>query len=186
MSIDRGYALVTGASQGIGAALALELAREGFGLLVVARSAEKLEALRAEAAKLNGGRAQALALDVLAPDAVERIQRHITEHQLPLTCLVNNAGQGLYGMFDELPLADQVRMMRLNMDVPVTLTYALLPLLRKQQRAYLLNIASMTAFSALATMAVYSGSKAFVWRWSRSLRIELKGSPISVTTVNPG
>lgn len=186
MSNDRGYALVTGASQGIGAAIALELARQGFGVLVAARSAEALEQVRAEAAQLNGGRAQALVVDMLAPDAMERIQRHITEQRLPLTCLVNNAGQGLYGMFSDLPLADQTRMMRLNMDVPVALTYALLPVLRQQKRAYILNIASMVAYGALATMAVYSGSKAFVWRWSRSLCIELKGTPVTVTVVNPG
>lgn len=186
MSTDRGYALVTGASQGIGAAIALDLARQGFGVLLTARSAEALEQVRAEAGKLNGGRAQALVLDMLAPDAVARIQQHIREQQLPLTCLVNNAGQGLYGLFDDMALADQTRMMRLNMDVPVALTHALLPLLRQAQRAYVLNIASMVAYSALATMAVYSGSKAFVWRWSRSLRIELKGSPVTVTVVNPG
>ncbi|MFT3885753.1 MAG: SDR family oxidoreductase [Flavobacteriales bacterium] len=186
MSTDRGYALVTGASQGIGAAIALELARQGFGVLVVARSADALEGVRAKAASLNNGRAHALVVDMLAADATARIQRYVEEQRLPLSCLVNNAGQGLYGLFEDLPLEDQARMMRLNMDVPVALTHALLPLLRQQKRAYVLNIASMVAYGALATMAVYSGSKAFVWRWSRSLHLELKESPVTVTVVNPG
>lgn len=186
MSIDRGYALVTGASQGLGAAIAVELARQGFGVLLVARTTAALEHVRAQAAALNGGRAQVLAADLLAPDAVDRIVAWAEGSGLPLTALVNNAGQGLWGYFRTLPLDTQLRMMRLNMDVPVQLTYRLLPLLQRAERAYILNIASMTAYHALATMALYSGSKAFVLRWSRSLRIELQGTPVRVTCVCPG
>lgn len=184
--MDRGYALVTGAGQGIGAAIALELAREGFGVLLVARTAQALEHVRTEAAALNGGRAQALAVDLLAADGVDRVVAWAEGTGVPLTCLVNNAGQGLWGRFSDLALEDQLRMMHLNMDVPVRLTHRLLPRLKQARRAYLLNIASMVAHHALATMALYSGSKAFVLRWSRSLRIELKGSPVSVTCVSPG
>lgn len=186
MKNDRGLALITGASQGIGAALAVELARRGYAVLVVARSAEKLEAVRAQAAAANGGRAHALAIDLLAEGALDRVLERVTALGMPLTCLVNNAGQGLWGLFGELTLEEQRRMMRLNMDVPVELTHRLMPRLRSAGGAHILNVASMVAHHALASMAVYSGSKAFMLRWSRSLRIELKGSGVGVTCVSPG
>ncbi len=183
---DKGYALITGASQGIGAAIALELARKGFGVVVTARSEDALKAVSAEAAKLNGGRAHAIVVDLLATDGVDRIIRFIEEKKLAITCVVNNAGQGIWGMFDELTLDEQARMMFLNMSVPVALTHRLMPALKKAKRAYILNIASMVANHALGSMAIYSGSKAFVLRWSRSLRIELRKTNVTVTCVNPG
>ena len=181
-----GLAVVTGAGQGLGAAIALELARAGFAVLLVARSADALDKVRAQAAALNGDRAFALALDLLAPDAVPRIQEAVAHAGIPLTCLVNNAGHGLYGRFADLPIAEQQRMMRLNMDVPVLLTHALLPLLLRSSRAWLLNISSMTAYGSIATLAAYGGSKAFVLRWSRALGVELKGTGVSVTCACPG
>ncbi len=182
----KGYALITGASQGIGAAIALELARTGFGVVVTARSEEALRQVCADAAALNGGYAHAFAVDLFDVDGVDRIVQFVNEKALPLSCLVNNAGQGLWGMFDELTLDEQQRMMHLNMSVPVALTYKLLPVLRKAPKAYILNIASMIAHHALGSMAVYSGSKAFMLRWSRSLRIEMKDTNIHVTCCSPG
>lgn len=186
MNQDRGYALITGASQGLGAALAMELAQNGFGVLLVARSGKALEQVADQAKTFNGGRAHILVKDLFTPNAAEEIAQWATGLNLPITCLANNAGQGLWGLFAELPLDQQRRMMRLNMDVPVELTYLLLPELQRKKRAYILNISSMVAYSALATFAVYSGSKAFLLRWSRSLRIELAKGPVTVTAVCPG
>jgi len=186
MTTFRGHALVTGAGQGIGRAIALELARNGFDILATARSAEALESLRAEAGALNGGRVRIVPLDLLAPDAVDRLEREVRALNGPLVAVVNNAGQGLWGLFDALGVEEQHRMMRLNMDVPVLLTHRLLPMLRAQRQAWVLNIASMVAYHALASMAVYSGSKAFMLRWSRSLRMELAGTGVQVTCVCPG
>lgn len=186
MNQDRGYALITGASQGLGAALALELARHGFGVLLVARSRDALLKVAAEAGALNGGRALSFPADLFAPDATGRIVDRVTALELPISCIVNNAGQGLWGRFATLPLVDQLRMMRLNMDVPVELTHRLLPALQRAKRAYILNISSMTAYTPMATFAVYAGSKSFVRIWSRSLRIELERGPVSVTAVCPG
>lgn len=184
--IDRGYALITGASQGLGAALALELARNCFGVLLVARNIAGLEVVARQAAVLNNGKAHVLQADLFAPDAPARIAAWAVSLEVPLTCVVNNAGQGLWGMFGNLPLEEQQRMMRLNMDVPVDLTHRLLPVLKQSSKAYVLNISSMTAYTAMATFAVYAASKAFMLRWSRSLRLELKGGPVSVTAVCPG
>jgi hypothetical protein len=183
---EKGYALITGASQGLGAAIALELAGRGFGVIITARSQENLEQVRQKAAALNGGHAHAIGVDLFAADAVERIVQFIEKDDLPLTCLVNNAGQGLWGLFDVLTLDEQQRMMHLNVSVPVALTHRLLPRLKATQKAYILNIASMIAHHALGSMAVYSGTKGFMLRWSRSLRIELKGTPVRVTCCSPG
>lgn len=181
-----GYALITGASQGLGEAIALELAGRGFGVIVTARSEENLGHVRDKAAALNGGHAHAIVVDLLAVDAVDRIVHYIEQGDLPMTCLVNNAGQGLWGLFDELTLDEQQRMMQLNMSVPVALTHRLLPRLKAAKQAYILNIASMIAHHALGSMAVYSGTKGFMLRWSRSLRIELKKTRVKVTCCSPG
>lgn len=181
---DRGYALVTGASQGIGKAIAIELARNGFGLIVTARNVLGLNALRDEAGKFNGNRVHVIEEDLLAEGAVDRIRSKV-EVIGGLSCLVNNAGQANWGLFEELGLEEQLRMMQLNMTIPVTLTHKLLPILQQRKPAYILNISSMTAFHALASMAIYCSSKAFIMRWSRSLRLELKGR-VNVTCVCPG
>ncbi|MEO5584957.1 MAG: SDR family NAD(P)-dependent oxidoreductase [Flavobacteriales bacterium] len=186
MTEDRGYALITGASQGLGAALALELAKQGFGVLLVARSEDALHKVASEAAALNGGRARTFTADLFAPGAAGRIVDRVQQLDLPLSCIVNNAGQGLWGLFETLPVEEQLRMMRLNMDVPVELTHRLLPALQRAKRAYVLNISSMTAYTPMATFAVYAASKSFVRIWSRSLRIELEKGPVKVTAVCPG
>ena len=164
----------------------MELAKQGFGVFLVARSEEALKQVAAKAGALNGGRAQVLTADLFAADAVDRIVNLTRSRGLPLTCIVNNAGQGLWGLFDALPLEDQRRMMRLNMDIPVDLTYRLLPELKKAKRAYVLNISSMTAYSAMATFAIYAATKSFLLRWSRSLRIELEKTSVTTTAICPG
>ncbi len=185
MSTDRGYALVTGAANGIGRAIAIELARNGFGIIATGRNASGLKELSVEIGKLNGDRIHTLEVDLLADGAIDRVVAFATEHGRPLTCMVNNAGLANWGLFEWQDLEVQLRMMRLNMEVPVVLTKKLLPLLKKQKPAYILNVSSMTAFHALASMAIYASSKAFLLRWSRSLRLELKGQ-VNVTALCPG
>jgi short-subunit dehydrogenase len=183
MSSDRGFALVTGASQGIGRAIALELARNGFGILATGRNSAGLKELEDEVRK-NNGRIKVLEVDLLADGAVDHVVAFALQNG-PITCLVNNAGQANWGLFEEQALDVHLRMMKLNMEVPVQLTHKLLPHLKEQKQAYILNVSSMTAFHALASMAIYAASKAFLLRWSRSLRLELKGR-VNVTAVCPG
>lgn len=184
--MQRGYALVTGAGQGLGRAFALDLAKRGFGIIGVARSTEKLNSVMAECAALNGDRILALPMDLTAPDAAEQLAQRIQAAGHQLSVLVNNAGEAVWGYFHEQALTDHTRMMRLNMTVPVELTHHLLPALRKNAPAHILNVGSMAGYNALATLGTYSGSKAFVLRWSRSLRLELRGSGVQVCCVCPG
>ncbi len=184
--MDKGYALVTGASQGLGKAIALELAERGYGILAVARTKHKLDEVVASCAVINGGRAFAIEADLTAPDAVGRLMDRIDHDAQPITVLVNNAGEAIWGRFAEKPLEDHLRMMRLNMTFPVELTHHLLPILRKAPKAYILNVGSMAAYNAMATLSTYSGSKSFLVRWSRSLRLELRGTGVEVCCVCPG
>ncbi len=180
------YVLITGASRGIGRALALEFARRGYDLLLVARSADQLAELAAEVAARHQRQAKLLALDLTAPDAATTVTAWATAHTTELAGLVNNAGYGLFGRFEELGLAEQQNMLQLNLTLPVALTHALLPVLRRQLRAYILNVASTAAYQAVPSLTLYAASKSFLLSFSRGLRFELKGSPVSVSCLCPG
>ena len=180
------YALITGASRGIGRALALALAARGYDLLLVARSADQLADLAAEIAARHQRQAKILALDLTAPPAAATVATWAAAQTQELAVLVNNAGYGLWGRFEELGLADQQNMLQLNMLLPVALTHALLPQLRQQARAYVLNVASTAAYQAVPALTLYAASKSFLLSFSRGLRFELKGSPVSVSCLCPG
>jgi uncharacterized protein len=178
-------ALITGASRGIGRAFATELARRGYNLLLVARSAAQLEEVAAEA-RQQGVQAAILTQDLAAPHAAETVAAWAAGQTQELAVLVNNAGYGLWGRFEELSLADQQNMLQLNMHVPVALTHLLLPALRRQPKAYILNVSSTAAYQAVPTLTLYAASKAFLLSFSRGLRYELRESGVSVTCLSPG
>ncbi|RYU77980.1 SDR family NAD(P)-dependent oxidoreductase [Hymenobacter persicinus] len=180
------HALITGASRGIGRAIALELARRGYNLLLAARSADQLEALAAEVKQQHGVEAQVLAADLAAPGAAARLAEWANVQTTELAVLVNTAGYGLWGRFEELPLAQQQNMLQLNMLLPTELTHHLVAQLRRQPKAYILNVASTAAYQAVPTLTLYAASKAFLLTFSRGLRYELRDSPVSVTCLSPG
>ncbi|MDU0369830.1 SDR family NAD(P)-dependent oxidoreductase [Hymenobacter endophyticus] len=178
-------ALITGASRGIGRAMALELAQRGYDVLLTARSEPQLNEVAAEARKL-GRAAQVLPLDLASPGAAEQLAAWATAQTTELAVLVNNAGYGLWGRFEDLSLAEQQDMLQLNMHLPVALTHALLPTLRRQLKAYILNVASTAAYQAVPTLTLYAASKAFLLSFSRGLRYELRDTSVSVTCLSPG
>ncbi|WP_259404447.1 SDR family oxidoreductase [Hymenobacter sp. HSC-4F20] len=178
-------ALITGASRGIGRAMALDLARRGYDALLVARSSDQLERVAAEIRQL-GRQAHYLALDLAAPGAAGQVVAWAGTLTTELAVLVNNAGYGLWGRFEELPLAEQQNMLQLNMHLPVELTHGLLPTLRRQPKAYILNVASTAAYQAVPTLTLYAASKAFLISFSRGLRYELRDTSVSVTCLSPG
>lgn len=180
------YALVTGASRGIGRALALTLAARGYDLLLVARSEDQLRALALEIGERHQHQAHLLALDLASPDAAPTVAAWAARQAPELAVLVNNAGYGLWGRFEQLPLAEQQNMLHLNMLLPVALTHALLPQLRRQPQAFVLNVASTAAYQAVPSLTLYAASKAFMLSFSRGLRFELKGTGVSVSCLSPG
>ena len=172
------YAIVTGASKGIGKEMAILLAEKGYKLLLIARSVVELEAL---AATLHG-EALFFAIDLSEPGAAKKVAEYCKD--LPVSILVNNAGYGLWGNFEQSALAQQVNMLQLNINAVVELTHYLLPRLKKQP-SYILNVSSTAAYQAVPTLALYAASKAFVLSFSRALRMELKDS-VSVSCLCPG
>ncbi|SFQ76019.1 SDR family NAD(P)-dependent oxidoreductase [Hymenobacter arizonensis] len=180
------YALVTGASRGIGRAISLLLAQRGYDLLLVARSEDQLLSLVQEIGQKHHRQAHMLALDLATAGAAETVAAWANRQTNELAILINNAGYGLWGRFEQLSLAEQQNMLQLNMTLPVALTHALLPALHKAPKGYILNVASTAAYQAVPSLALYAASKAFLLSFSRGLRYELKTSNISVTCLCPG
>ncbi|CAM3549601.1 SDR family NAD(P)-dependent oxidoreductase [Flavobacterium chungbukense] len=180
------YALITGASKGIGKSIANELAKQGFPLLLVARSDEELKLLSADLQAKYGINVFILSIDLSINGAALKVGDWIKTNNYPVGILVNNAGYGVWGDFSQSALSDQLGMMQLNMNVVVELSHLLVPVLSQEKQAYILNISSTAAYQAVPTLAVYSATKAFVLSFTRALRFELAQTSISVTCFSPG
>ena len=173
------YAVVTGASKGIGRAISILLAKKGYKLVLIARSEAELKLLTGEIST----DALHFAIDLSEPGAAKKVADFCND--IPVSILINNAGYGLWGNFDEVDIQQQLNMLQLNINAVVELTYYLLPKLKKQP-SYILNVASTAAYQAVPTLAVYAATKAFVLSFSRALRVELKESGVSVSCLCPG
>jgi short-subunit dehydrogenase len=180
------FALITGASKGIGKAIARDLAARGYDLLLVARSEDLLKETASEIAAGSQVDCQWLALDLSGDQAAAKVYAYCKQHALPVSILVNNAGYGLSGPFEKYTAETHAEMLHLNIVTLVCLTRLFLPELRKQPAAYMLNIGSSAAYQAVPFLSAYAASKSFVLNFSRGLRGELKGTNVSVTCVCPG
>ena len=183
---DMNYALITGASSGIGAAIARELAEEGINVLLVARREDKLQELKAEIRQEYRVGVEYLVLDLLEPGATEELYNWCYSNEYFVRILINNAGVGEWGPFEEKDLQGQLRMMHLNQDVMVALTHMFLEKMREFSSAHILNVGSTASYQPIPFFAVYAATKAFVLSFTRSLRHELKNSHINVSCLCPG
>ena len=181
------FALITGASKGIGKVIAFELAARGYNLALVARSEDLLEQVSLEIKVLYSGvQIHHFATDLSLPAAAEAVWVWCDRNKLPVSILVNNAGFGLSGSFESYPLEQHINMLQVNCIVPVELTYLFLPHLKQHSQAYILNIASSAAYQAVPYLSLYAASKALVLSFSRGLRYELQKTSVNVTCVSPG
>jgi len=180
------YALVTGASSGIGKAIAEECAAMGMNLLMVALPDTGLDRIAARIRADFGVQTEFLECDLALSETPERVQHWVRDLGVQLRMLVNNAGVDLAGRFDGRPLADHELMMNLNVLAVVKLTYLLLPELRRARNGFILNVASAAAFFPMPYKPIYSPSKTFVLNFSMAIREELKESNISVSALCPG
>ncbi|RFM27674.1 SDR family NAD(P)-dependent oxidoreductase [Deminuibacter soli] len=180
------YALITGASKGIGKDIANELAARQYNVLLIARDSTQLQAAAQEISHTHKVDAQYLSIDLSKPDAAQEVFNWCTQNKFDISVLVNNAGYGLNGVFGTHSLSENNNMMQVNMNVLVDLCALLLPQLKAQPKAYILNIASSAAYQAVPYLSLYAASKAFVLTFSRGLHYELRKSPVSVTCVCPG
>ncbi len=181
-----GTALITGASAGIGRELALVFAAHGHDLVLVARSADKLEALAEEIRAERGRQVHVRVRDLLEPGAAGEIFEALRDQGVVVDQLVNNAGVLELGAFDALELSDLERIVDLNARVLTSMTRVFLPSMRERGHGRILNIASSAAFQPIPSLAVYAASKAFVLSLSESLSEELAGTGVTVTAVCPG
>jgi short-subunit dehydrogenase len=178
------YALVTGASKGIGKSLAEGLATRGYDLLLTARSEQLLREVSADLETRYKIKTAFLPLDLAAPGAADKLFAWAQPYHIQV--LVNNAGYGLGGALCSNPLPDTLSMMRVNMELPVSLCRLFLPGLKQHPKAFILNIASSAAYQAVPGLTVYAATKAFVLSFSRGLRQELKKTPVSLTCISQG
>ncbi len=176
-------AIITGASSGIGFEMSKILLSQGFDLLVVARSEKKLETLKEFAGK---SLIHVLPLDLSEKGSADQVVHFCENNNFYPSVLINNAGVGHFGNFSEHQLAGQMSMLQLNMITLVELTHKMIPFLKKNGEAFILNVASTAAYQAMPSFALYAASKSFVLSFSRALFHELKPQNIHVTTLSPG
>lgn len=179
-------ALVTGASSGIGEALARRLARDGRALGLVARRADRLEALATELRAAHRTTVHVLPADLTRPGAVTALVADLDTRGLVVDWLVNNAGFGTVGRFDQLPIARELEEITLNVEALVELTGRLLPGMVRRKRGVVMNVSSIGGYIPSPYMATYTGTKAFVLSFSEAIAAELAGTGVHVLCVCPG
>src|SRR5208282_5072060 len=179
-------ALITGASYGIGLEFSRIFASEGYNLVLVARSADRLRQLASELEKNHGTRSLILATDLTEPGASAYVQEQTTRAGIEVDVLVNNAGFGQYGKFAENDLEECLRQIQLNVTTLTHLTRLYLPAMFERKSGRILNVASTAAFQPGPLMAVYYATKAYVLHFSEAIANELQGTGVTVTCLCPG
>lgn len=180
-------ALITGASSGIGAAMATLLAQAGCDLTIAARRTDRLEALAAELRERHGIRVRCVTSDLATPEGARALYDDLQAAGERIDILINNAGFGLYQEFVALGWDEQARMIQLNVTSLVELTWRLARDMRgRDRRAYILNVASIAAYQPVPYFACYAATKSFVRDFSEALAFELKDSNVAVTCICPG
>jgi short-subunit dehydrogenase len=179
-------ALVTGASMGIGVDLADSFAKDGYDLVLAARSERALAEVAGRLAATHGVRATPIAVDLSRPGSGEHLAAAIAARGLSVDVLVNNAGYGIAGALDGSDRAGQLGMIDLNVRALVELTHIHWPQMLAQKRGGVLNVASTAAFQPGPLMAVYYASKAFVLSFSEALWKEAEGTGVHVSCLCPG
>ena len=179
-------ALITGASSGIGVALSNELARRGRDLTLVARRGDRLRELADQISGQHGVRVEWIASDLTDTADRDRIPDEVASRNLVVDMLVNNAGMGTVGRFQELPLGPEFQMIHLNVEAMVALCGAFVPGMVERGRGSVLNVASVSGFMPVPRQATYAASKAFVLTFTESLTLDLDGTGVTATALCPG
>jgi short-subunit dehydrogenase len=182
----RQTALITGGSGGIGVEIAKVLARKEFDLVLVARNRDALEAAAGQIEGKYDVNAHVFAADLRRREAPEAIHDFLSNENIPIEILVNNAGFGLGGEFADTELTRELEMIQVNIAALTHLTKLFLPAMIKAKAGRILNLASTAAFQPGPLMAVYYATKAYVLSFSEALAEELRNSGVSVTALCPG
>jgi uncharacterized protein len=186
MMHEKKYTLITGASAGIGKAMAVECAKRGQNLILVALQNSGLAEAAAPLQQQYGVDVKALELNLTAPHAIQYLYDWCHQQQLKINVLINNAGIGNYSIFQQSAYVDYQSMIQLNVNTVVALTHLFVPKLRENETAYILNVGSFASLMPLPYKSVYAATKSFVLTFSRSLQMELKPYNIHVSCLCPG
>ncbi len=182
----RDTVLITGASKGIGRALAERFAREGYQLVLVARQQAALEELAADLQARFGVRIDVLPLDLTATDAIAQLMQALQARGLEIDILLNNAGVLECGRFTDIATDKHSQLIALNVESPTRLAHALLPPMLRRGRGHILNVASIAAFEPVPSIAVYAATKAYVLSFTEALSEEVRGSGVTISALCPG
>lgn len=180
------WALVTGASTGLGKEFCELFAKDHINLIIVARNKEKLNELASTLKEKFNVQVEVCAYDLSLQVNVEEVIKFLTTKNIEIDYLVNNAGMGVYGNFAETSWQQEHQMMELNMVTLTHLMKRIIPLMVKNRKGKILNVASTAAFQPGPLMSVYFASKAFVLSLSEALNEELKNTGVTITTLCPG
>lgn len=176
------YAIITGAASGMGRCYALQLAQMGYGVLLVDINGDAAQLLSQQITVEYDVPAPVICIDLSMPDAAEQIFSKCRNEGFQVEVLINNAGMLITSPIEETDPQRLQRIIALHCTTPLMLCRLFVPLMKEQGRGYILNISSITAWMDWPVIGMYGCTKRFVKGYSRELRIECKGSPVSVTT----
>lgn len=187
MNPESGFALITGASAGIGAAFARELAARGHHLLLTARRSERLQALATELIAAHGIRVEIISADLADREAPRMLVEEIERRGLAIDMLVNNAGYGVTGYFLSQGWQVQADFIQVLMSAPTELCHRLLPAMRARGRGRIINVASLAGHvPGSAGQTLYAGAKAYLIKLSQALHLEYRADGIHTCALCPG
>lgn len=178
--------LITGASSGIGNRFAAALASRGSSLVLVARREDRLQEAAAQLRDAHGTTVHVLPFDLASPSVGADLHAAVAERGIRVTSLINNAGFGTFGAFVDEDLARMSREIAVDVAAPVQLSSAFLPDLLAAGNGFLINVASMAAYTPTPRMAVYGAAKVFVLSFTEALWAETRGTGVTVFALSPG
>ncbi|MEU9185218.1 SDR family oxidoreductase [Streptomyces sp. NPDC048484] len=176
-------ALITGSTAGIGAAFARRLASDGHNLVLVARDTERLGEQATELHDRHGIEAEVLTADLATDEGIEAVAARLSDRKSAVDLLVNNAGFGNKGLYLDVPMADELRMLKVHCEAVLRLTSAAAESMRERGRGGVVNVASMAAFTPRGT---YGASKAWVVQFTQGVAKDLAGSGVRLMAMCPG
>jgi len=186
MMSEKGTALITGASEGIGYELTKLFAQDSYNLALVARNGAKLNEIADHLSRANGISVKVIAKDLSKPEAPDEIYDELKRDGIAVTALVNNAGYLVFGPFAETDLSAQLDMLQVLVWAPTKLTGLFVKDMLKGKDGKILNVGSVGSFTPGPLDAVYCAAKSYILSFSHAIAEELKGSNVTVTAVCPG
>jgi len=184
--VEKSVALVTGASSGIGESFARLLAQRGHDLVLVARRADRLEAVAGQTTREHGAAAEVLVADLESDEGIRIVEARLSDASRPVELVVNNAGFGTSGRFHEMPVEAEEAEIKLNVLALVRLTHVALTGMVERGHGGVINVSSVAAYQPTPESATYAATKAFVSSFTNAIHEELNGTGVKAMVLAPG